>query len=77
MPKTSKKKLDAADVFRKRVRETMDQQGLNITLLADRLGVNRAEVSRLLSSSIQPRLNTVQSYARALGVRVVDLLKGC
>lgn len=45
--------------------------------LAHAVGCTRPEVSRMLSGSISPRLTTIQAYAEALGVRVVDLLKGC
>jgi ribosome-binding protein aMBF1 (putative translation factor) len=49
-----------------------EQQGLSITDLADRTGMDRAMISRLENGQMDnPTLATVTRYAQALGKRVV------
>jgi DNA-binding XRE family transcriptional regulator len=46
--------------------------GLSQEQMADRLGTQKSNISRLesLNSDVSPRLSTVEQYARALGYRV-------
>jgi DNA-binding XRE family transcriptional regulator len=46
--------------------------GLSQEQMADRLGTQKGNISRLesLNSDVSPRLSTVEQYARALGYRV-------
>jgi ribosome-binding protein aMBF1 (putative translation factor) len=49
-----------------------EQQGLSITDLADRTGMDRAMISRLENGQVDnPTISTVSRYAKALGKRVV------
>ena len=49
-----------------------EQQGLSITDMAERTGMDRAMISRLENGQIDnPTLATVGRYAKALGKRVV------
>lgn len=49
-----------------------EQQGLSITDLAERTGMDRAMISRLENGQIDnPTIATVARYAKALGKRVV------
>lgn len=49
-----------------------EQQGLSITDLAERTGMDRARISRLETGPIDsPTIATISRYAHALGKRVV------
>ena len=49
-----------------------EQQGLSISEMAERTGMDRAMISRLESGRLDnPTLATVSRYAKALGKRVV------
>ena len=49
-----------------------EEQGLSISVLAERTGMDRAMISRLENGQIDnPTIATVSRYARALGKRVV------
>ncbi|HEV3260779.1 MAG TPA: helix-turn-helix transcriptional regulator [Gemmataceae bacterium] len=49
-----------------------EQQGLSITDLAERTGIDRAMISRLENGQIDnPTVATMTRYAKALGKRVV------
>ena len=52
-----------------------EQQGLSISDMADRTGMDRAMISRLENGQLgNPTLATVGRYAQALGKRVVVTL---
>lgn len=55
-------------------------QGLSQAELADRLGISQQRVSAFEAESSEPRLSTVQRYARAVGVtvsfRIEDIDRG-
>ena len=52
-----------------------EQQGLSITDLAERTGMDRAMISRLENGQIEnPNLATMARYAKALGKKVVVTL---
>jgi transcriptional regulator with XRE-family HTH domain len=54
------------------LRALREQQGLSITDLADRTGMDRAMISRLENGQVDnPTIATVSRYAKALGKRVV------
>jgi DNA-binding XRE family transcriptional regulator len=49
-----------------------EEQGLSITDMCERTGMDRAAVSRLENGQIaNPTINTMNRYARALGKRVM------
>ena len=49
-----------------------EQQGLSLSVLAERTGMDRAMISRLENGQIDnPTIATVARYAKALGKRVV------
>jgi ribosome-binding protein aMBF1 (putative translation factor) len=55
-----------------------EQQGLSISDLADRTGMDRAMISRLENGQIDnPTIATMSRYAKALGKRVVVALVDC
>src|SRR5712692_3613587 len=53
-----------------------EQQGLSISDLADRTGMDRAMISRLENGLVDnPTIATMSRYAKALGKRVIVSLK--
>jgi DNA-binding XRE family transcriptional regulator len=48
--------------------------GANQTVIAERMGTTQSAVSNLESGAIDPRLSTLQRYARAIGGRLVVTL---
>ena len=54
------------------LRKLREQQGLSITDLAERTGMDRAMISRLENGQIDnPTISTMSRYARALGKKVL------
>ncbi len=58
------------DHIGRQLAEARDRAGLTQSELAGKLGVQQSRVSRI-EHEANPRLDTVQSYARALGLEVV------
>lgn len=59
-----------------RIREIMNEKGLGVDEVCSRLGTKRRSFLTTLYSrtSVNPTLLTLQRVAKALGVRVVDLI---
>lgn len=55
-----------------RFKETLEKYGITQMELADRLGINRVSVSRLLSEKNDIRLSTIEKIAKAIGCKVGD-----
>ena len=54
------------------IKETLKQRGLTQNELADRLGINRVSLSRLLSDKNDMRLSTIKKIADAIGCDVSE-----
>lgn len=54
-------------------KETLEKYGLTQTDLANRLGINRVSVSRLLSDKNDLRFSTIEKIAAAIGCEVTEL----
>ena len=54
------------------IKETLKQRGLKQNDLADRLGINRVSLSRLLSDKNDMRISTIKKIADAIGCDVTD-----
>ena len=52
------------------IKETLKQRGLTQNELADRLGINRVSLSRLLSDKNDMRFSTIKKIADAIGCDV-------
>ena len=65
----------AADRFRQNVRLLMDDRGLTITELAESVGTSRPGLSRILSGQDGVTLERAERIAKALKVRLSDLLE--
>lgn len=50
-----------------RYKEVLKRYGISQTELADRLGINRVSVSRLLSEKNDMRASTIEKIAKAIG----------
>lgn len=57
-----------------RFKETLEKYGISQMELADRLGINRVSVSRLLSEKNDIRLSTIEKIAKAIGCNVSELV---
>lgn len=58
-----------------RIREVLEEKGKTNTWLAEKLGVDPVTVSRYINSHRQPSMETLRAIAKALGVKVKDLIK--
>ena len=54
------------------IKETLKQRGLKQNDLAERLGINRVSLSRLLSDKNDMRISTIKKIADAIGCDVVE-----
>lgn len=57
-----------------RIREVLEEKGKTNNWLADKLGVDPVTISRYVNSHRQPSMETLQAIAKALGVKVKDLI---
>ena len=57
-----------------RFKETLEKYGITQMELADRLGINRVSVSRLLSEKNDIRLSTIEKIAKAIGCNISELV---
>ena len=54
------------------IKETLKKRGLKQNELADRLGINRVSLSRLLSDKNDMRISTLKKIADAIGCDVAE-----
>ena len=54
------------------IKETLKQRGLKQNDLADRLGINRVSLCRLLSEKNDMRISTIKKIADAIGCDVAE-----
>ena len=54
------------------IKETLKQRGLTQNELAERLGINRVSLSRLLSDKNDMRVSTIKKIAYAIGCDVAE-----
>lgn len=54
------------------IKETLKKRGLKQNDLADRLGINRVSLSRLLSDKNDMRISTIKKIADAIGCNVTE-----
>ena len=54
------------------IKETLKKRGLTQNELADRLGINRVSLSRLLSDKNDMRISTIKKIADAIGCDVSE-----
>jgi len=57
-----------------RIRQLRTERGLAIKLIAERTGMHRPLVSRVELGTYMPRLDTILRIAKALDVRVADIV---
>ena len=54
------------------IKETLKKRGIKQNDLADRLGINRVSLSRLLSDKNDMRFSTIKKIAEAIGCDVAE-----
>ena len=54
------------------IKETLKQRGLTQNELAERLGINRVSLSRILSNKNDMRVSTIKKIADAIGCDVAE-----
>ena len=54
------------------IKETLKQRGLKQNDLAERLGINRVSLSRLLSDKNDMRISTIKKIADAIGCDIAE-----
>lgn len=54
------------------IKEVLKQRGLTQNELAERLGINRVSLSRLLSDKNDMRISTIKKIAEAIGCDVTE-----
>ncbi len=64
-----------ADAFSRNVRARMTELGITQQLLAERLDVGKSYVSQMLSGYRRPGLESLESFADALGMEPADLIR--
>ena len=57
------------------IKETLKKRGLKQNDLAERLGINRVSLSRLLSDKNDMRVSTIKKIADAIGCDVAEFFK--
>ena len=57
------------------IKEALKQRGLKQNDLAERLGINRVSLSRLLSDKNDMRVSTIKKIADAIGCDVSEFFK--
>lgn len=57
-----------------RIREVLDEKGKSNNWLAEKLGVDPVTISRYVNNHRQPSMETLQAIAKALGVKLKDLI---
>ena len=70
------KRKDAMVTFRNTVREVMDEHDITITELAQRVGTSRSGMSCILSGKDGVTIERADRIAKALGVKLSDLISG-
>ena len=58
-----------------KIKEALKKRGLKQNDLAERLGINRVSLSRLLSDKNDMRLSTIKKIADAIGCDVAEFFK--
>ena len=64
-----------ANAFIRNVRARMQALGMNQNELAEQLNVGKSYVSQMLSGHRRPGLDSLESFANALGVRPEELIR--
>jgi len=68
------KRASLRGVLSRRLREVAAERGIALTHVADRAGIGRSHMWRLLNGEASATLDIVDKIADALGVASVDLL---
>ena len=68
------KRASLRSVLARRLRAVADERGVALTHVADRAGIGRSHMWRLLNGEAAATLDAVDKLATALGVPAIELL---
>ena len=60
--------------FNSRVRNLLNQRGLTIKDLADRIGMHREALSKILNNRVDPTFGTAERIAEGLDLQLYELI---
>lgn len=66
--------LTLSDTFRQNLRETLEEKGLTQKELADKSGVSRVHICRILAGKHEPTLSICEALAAGIKVPAAYLL---
>ena len=56
-----------------RIKEILQEKKMTVSMLADIIGITRANMSNIVNGRSNPKMETLEKIAKALGVSVVEL----
>jgi len=56
-----------------RIKEILQEKKMTVSMLADIIGITRANMSNIVNGKSNPKMETLEKIAEALGVSVVEL----
>lgn len=56
-----------------RIKEILQEKKMTVSMLADIIGITRANMSNIVNGKSNPKMETLEKIAKALGVSVVAL----
>lgn len=73
MELTRKKSHNAMKVFLDQIHKAMKEQSVTVAVLADRSGVTRAYIYRVLNGTQVPTMTVADDIAKSLGLRITTM----
>lgn len=58
-----------------RIKEILQEQKMTVSVLADTIGITRANMSNIVNGKTSPKMETLKKIAEALGVKLSDLFE--
>ncbi|KAA6459597.1 helix-turn-helix transcriptional regulator [Acidobacteria bacterium AB60] len=68
--------IDVCVRIGRRIRYFRTERGISQAMLADRIGLTRTNLSRIENGKAEPGIRTLVQIARALGLKVAQLVEG-
>ncbi len=56
-----------------RIKEILQEKKMTVSVLADTIGITRANMSNIVNGKSNPKMETLEKIAKALNVSVVEL----
>lgn len=58
-----------------RIKEILQEKKMTVSVLADTIGITRANMSNIVNGKTNPKMETLKKIAEALGVKLSDLFE--